>query len=281
MHVKPLTPRIGADIEGVDVANLDDAAFAAIYQAWLDHGVLRFRGQTLSEDDLQAFSARFGPLEEIPLGRLPEEMRKKIKNRFVTVISNIIVDGRPIGGLGNAEAAWHSDMTYNPTPPTASVLFSIEIPPEGGDTYFCSQYAAYDALPQDLKRRIEGLTLKHDAAHTSVGELRPGFTEPASPVEAPGAVHPIVTTHNETGRKALFLGRRDWAYIPGLPLAESEALLDEIWSYAVPPDAVFRQEWRVGDLVMWDNRCTLHRRDDFDPTQRRLLRRCQVLARAA
>jgi len=172
-------------------------------------------------------------------------------------------------------------MTYLPQPPTASVLYSVELPSRGGDTHFCSQYAAYDALPQSLLRHIEGLSIKHDAAHTSVGELRPGFAEPASPIEAPGAVHPIVCVHPETGRKALFLGRRDWAYVVGLRLEESEALLDELWTYAVRPGAVFRQEWRLGDLIVWDNRCTLHRRDDFDPSERRRLHRCQVLARAA
>lgn len=281
MQIVPLSDHMGADILDVDLAHLNDADFARIYQAWLDHLVLRFRGQTLSEDDLQAFSQRFGPLEEMPMGRLSEEMRRKIKNRYVTVISNIKVDGRPIGGLGNAEANWHSDMSYIDNPPTASVLLSVEIPPEGGATYFSNQYAAYDALPEALKQRIANLTIKHDAAHTSVNELRPGFEQPKSPIDAPGAVHPIIRTHAETGRKALYLGRREWAYVVGLPLDESERLLDELWSYAARPEFVWRQDWRVGDVIIWDNRCSLHRRDEFDPALRRLLRRCQVLAKVA
>ena len=134
-------------------------------------------------------------------------------------------------------------------------------------------------MPEAMKRRVENLSIKHDASHDSVGNLRRTYTEPASPVDAPGAIHPVVKVHPETGRKALFLGRRGWAYLPGFSLADSEALLNEIWSYAAPPQFVWRQQWRVGDIVIWDNRSALHRRDDFDPSERRLMRRCQVLAR--
>ena len=186
------------------------------------YGVLRLRNQRIDEDQLQAFSARFGPLEEIPFGRMSEADKAKVKNRYVTQLSNILVDGKPIGGLGNAEAAWHSDMTYVETPPPASVLLGVEIPPAGGDTYFADQYAAYEALPDDLRARIADLTIKHDAAHTSIGKLRPGFEPFDDPRDAPGAIHPIIQTHEETGRKALYLGRREWAYVPGLSLDESE-----------------------------------------------------------
>ena len=182
-----------AEISGVDVRSITDAEFEQLYAAWLEFGVLRLRDQPLNEDELQVFSARFGPLEEIPMGRLSESARAKIKNRYVTQLSNIIVDGKPIGGLGNAEANWHSDMTYVDTPPPASVLLGVEIPAEGGDTYFADQYAAYEALPDSLKHQIEHLTIKHDAAHTSVGKLRPGFEAFDDPRDAPGAVHPVVT----------------------------------------------------------------------------------------
>jgi len=280
MRIVPLTEHTGADILDVDVKTLTDAQFDRIYQTWLDRCVLRFRDQQLNIDDLQRFSARFGPLEEMPqYSRMSEEAQRRIANKYVTVISNVKVDGKPIGGLGNAEASWHSDMTYNPVIPTASVLLGEEIPPVGGDTHFANQFAAYEALPAALKQRLETVRIKHDAAHNSVGELRSTYAQPSSPVDAPGAVHPAVMVHPETGRKALFLGRRDWAYIPGLSLADSEALLDEIWSYAAPAQFVWTQQWRVGDVVIWDNRSALHKRDDFDPAQRRLMRRCQVLAR--
>ena len=279
IKIDPIKETFVADVDGVDVRAISAGEFDQLYQAWLHFGVLRLRQQPLSEDELQAFSARFGPLEEIPMGRLPEEARKKIKNRYVTQLSNIIVDGKPIGGLGNAEAAWHSDMTYVEIPPPASVLLGVEIPDKGGDTYFADQNAAFAALPAQLRNRVKDLTIKHDAAHTSVGSLRSGFESFDDPREAPGATHAIITTHEETGEQALYLGRREWAYIPGLSLEDSEALLDELWSYAALADNVWRQQWLPDDLIIWDNRRVLHRRDDFDRNARRLMKRCQVLGR--
>ncbi len=281
MEIVPLSEALGAEVRGVDVTALTDEAFERVYAAWLEHHVLRLRDQRLDDDALQRFSRRFGPLEEIPLGRLPAAQRAKIRNRYVTVLSNIEKDGRPIGGLGNKGAAWHSDMTYIENPPTASVLYAVEIPERGGDTEFADQHLAWERLPQELKDRVAGLSIKHDAAHTSVGDLRPGFEAFDDPRDAPGAVHPIVRTHPETGREALYLGRREWAYVPGLSLEASERLLDELWRHAVRPELVWRQRWRPGDLIVWDNRSVLHRRDDFPATSRRLMRRCQVLARAA
>ena len=281
MEIVQICDGFGADITGVDLATITDDQFETIYRAWLDYGVMRFHGQILNKDSLQSFSQRFGPLEEIPLGRLPAELRAKIDNIYVTAISNIKVDGRPIGGLGNAEAEWHSDMTYVETPPPASVLLGVEIPPHGGDTFFADQRAAYLALPNDLKNRIADLTIKHDAAHTSVGDMRPGYEPFDDPRDAPGAVHPIVRVHDETGEKCLYLGRRDWAYIPGLSLEDSETLLDELWEYAVPEGQMVEQNWTPGDVVIWDNRRCLHRRSAIDPDTRRLLLRCQVLAREA
>jgi len=271
----------GADITGVDLANLADDTFEGIYRAWLSFGVLRFKGQTLNKDSLQTFSQRFGPLEQIPTGRMSEEQKARLDNLYVTPISNIKVDGKPIGGLGDAEATWHSDMTYVEVPPPASVLLGVEIPRNGGDTYFADQRAALASLPEDLRRRIDSLSIKHNAAHDSVGNLRPGFDAFDDPRDAPGAVHPIIREHNETGDACLYLGRREWAYIPGLSLGESEALLDELWSYAVPADYVVEQNWTPGDVIIWDNRRCLHKRTSIDPSQRRLLLRCQVLARTA
>ena len=271
----------GADITGVDLANLTDDTFEAIYRAWLSFGVLRFKGQTLNKDSLQIFSQRFGPLEQIPIGRMSEEQKARLDNLYVTPISNIKVDGKPIGGLGDAEATWHSDMTYVEVPPPASVLLGVEIPQNGGDTFFADQRAALASLPDDLRQRVESLSIKHNAAHDSVGNLRPGFEAFDDPRDAPGAVHPIIRTHNETGDACLYLGRREWAYIPGLSLEESEALLDELWSYAVPADYVVEQNWTPGDVIIWDNRRCLHKRTSIDPSQRRLLLRCQVLARTA
>ncbi len=278
LKTNAITHHFVAEITGVDVKALTKNEFNAIYEAWLIYGVLRIRGQQLDEHELQCFSAKFGPLEEIPMGRLPESAKAKIKNRYVTQLSNIIENGKPIGGLGNAEASWHSDMTYVETPPPASILLGVEIPATGGDTYFADQNAALAAMPEGLVERISTLSIKHDASHTSVGTLRPGFEHFDDPRAAPGAVHPIVSTHPETGKPALYLGRREWAYIPGLELDASEALLDQIWSYAALPANVWKQQWQPYDLIIWDNRRVLHRRDDFDQHARRLMKRCQVLS---
>jgi len=277
MQITPINECFVADITDVNVATLSEHDFQTLYAAWLTFGVLRIRDQPLSEAQLQEFSARFGPLEEAPFGRMTEAQKAKIKNRYVTQLSNILVDGKPIGGLGNSEASWHSDMTYVANPPPASLLLGIEIPQLGGDTYFADQSAALDALPQALITRICKLSIKHNAAHTSVGKLRPGFDAFDDPRKAPGAIHPMIVPHNETQRPALYLGRREWAYVPGLSLEESEALLDELWSYAARPEHVWCQQWRAHDLIIWDNRRVLHRRDEFDNASRRLLKRCQVL----
>jgi taurine dioxygenase len=281
MKVTPITTNFIADIEDVNLATINDTEFEQLYSAWLEYGVLRIRNQDLDDEQLQTFSKRFGPLEEAPFGRMPEEDKAKIKHRYVTTLSNIIADGKPIGGLGNSEATWHSDMTYIETPPPASLLLGIEIPEQGGDTHFANQYAALEVLPGDLRKRIETLTVKHNAAHTSVGKLRPGFEAFDDPREAPGAIHPMIKTHNESGRPALYLGRREWAYIPCLSVTESEALLDELWAYVALEENTWRQKWQPLDLIIWDNRCVMHRRDGFDQNSRRYMRRCQVLDRNA
>jgi len=281
MKIQSFEGPLGAEITGVDLSSIGEADFARLYRAWLEYGVLRIRGQhALDDAGLERFSARFGPLEEIPV-KLPPEIKAKLPSLYVTAISNIEVNGQPIGGLGNTEAAWHSDMTYVPNPPPASVLLAIEIPESGGDTQFACQCAALEEIPETLRKRIEGKRIKHDASRTSVGEVRPGFEAIEDPSQTPGASHPIVLVHPETDRGALFLGRRDYAYIEGLSLDQSEALLDELWQYAARPENVWTQQWRERDVVIWDNRRVLHRRDEFAADSRRLLKRCQVLAREA
>ena len=281
MNVIPLTPSFVAEIQEIQLDRITDSEFERLYAAWLQYGVLRIRNQDLDDEQLQAFSQRFGPLEEAPFGRMPEAEKAKIKNRFVTTLSNIKVDGKPIGGLGNDEATWHSDMTYSETPPPASLLLGIEIPDQGGDTHFADQRAALAALPAVLRQRIESLSVKHNAAHTSVGKLRPGFEAFDDPRDAPGAIHPMIKTHNETGKPALYLGRREWAYIPGMTVTESDDLLDALWAYVAIKENTWTQHWQPFDLIIWDNRCVMHRRDGFDQNSRRYMRRCQVLPRHA
>jgi taurine dioxygenase len=271
---------IGAEVTDVDLSAIADGDFERLYQAWIERGVLRIRDQQLDDIALQTFGARFGPLEEVPV-LLSEAERSQLPSLYVTVISNIVVNGEPIGGLANQEAAWHSDMTYTETPPPASILHAIEVPATGGDTQFACQVAALEALPADLLSKISVLSIKHDASHTSIGNLRHGFEEVEDVRKVPGVAHPMIKRHEESGRDALFLGRRDFAYVAGLEIDESEQLLDRIWRYAALPQNVWTQHWRVGDVIIWDNRRVLHRRDDFDQASRRLMKRCQVLAREA
>ena len=159
--IQPMTPTFVAEISGVDVRSITDAEFEQLYAAWLEFGVLRLRDQPLNEDELQAFSARFGPLEEIPMGRLSESARAKIKNRYVTQLSNIIVDGKPIGGLGNAEANWHSDMTYNTHPPKLTMLYALQAPEFGGETAFANQVLALEEISPGLRSVLGGLRAVH------------------------------------------------------------------------------------------------------------------------
>jgi taurine dioxygenase len=265
---------LGAEVRGVDLKDLNEAVFVRVMQAWHDHAVLLFRDQTLSDQDLIAFSRRFGDLDWAPI---QENGRRFVEGLpEIYIVSNVKVNDEPIGSLGDGEAVWHTDMSYLDLPPKASMLFSLEVPPAGGNTSFCSMYAIYDALPARLKDRIAGLKIKHDGTYNSGGYVRQGVTPTDDPLTSPGAVHPLVCTHPDTGRRMLYLGRRRNAYLVGLDLADSGALLDELWSFVDRPEFVWEHVWRVGDLIMWDNRCTMHRRDAFDPHSRRIMHRTQV-----
>jgi len=274
MEVIAIGKALGAEVRGVDLAHLDAESFATVKAAWLEHLVLRFRGQRLSDPELLALSRRFGELD--PPGPNPYGAPFLPQHPEINVISNVKVEGRPIGNLGDGEASWHCDMTYVEEPPRAALLHALELPPSGGDTFWSNMYLAYETLPEALKRRIAGRRAIHDATYNSAGMMRRGMREVADPREAPGAHHPLVVAHPETRRPALFLGRRRNSYVLGLELAESEALLDELWAHATRPELTFRQEWQVNDLILWDNRCTLHRRDAFDPAARRVMHRTQI-----
>ena len=275
MQVRKIGDALGAEISGIDLSQpIAAERFAEIRAAWLAHLVIRIRGQKLSDPQLLAFSSHFGELDPPgpnPLGRpfLPDHPQ-------MNVISNIKVDGVPIGGLGDGEAIWHADMTYVERPPMAAILHALELPPTGGDTYWANMVLAYEELPLELKQQVENREAIHDATYNSAGIMRKGYADVTDPRAAPGARHPLVRTHPETGRRSLFLGRRRNSYILGLNLEESENLLDALWAHATQPRFTFRQQWRVGDVVIWDNRCTLHRRDAFDPAARRLLHRTQI-----
>jgi taurine dioxygenase len=268
------TGRIGAEVRGLDLTNIDAGAFARIVRVWHDHSVLLFRDQHLDDRGLIAFSRRFGDLDWAPV----QETGRRFVDSMpeIYVVSNVIVNGEPIGSLGAGEAVWHTDMSYLEVPPKASMLYALEVPPRGGNTSFCNMYSIYEALPTTLKERIADLKIKHDGTYNSGGYVRQGVTPSDDPRTSPGAIHPLVCTHPDTGRRMLYLGRRRNAYLVGLGLAESEALLDQLWSYVAKPEFAWEHVWTVGDLVMWDNRCTMHRRDPFDSGSRRIMHRTQI-----
>jgi taurine dioxygenase len=274
LEVLPSGKSLGAEVRGIDLRTLDDAGFASLRRAWLDNLVLLIRDQSLSDAELIAFSRRLGDLDLAPIQETGRRFVEGLPELYI--VSNVVKDGTPIGSLGNGEAVWHTDMSYVEVPPQASALYALEVPPTGGDTSFVNMYAVYDSLADDLKARIAGLRVKHDGTYNSGGFLRQGVTPTDDPRTSPGTLHPLVYVHPETGRPALYLGRRRNAYVDGLPLDESEALLDELWASVDGERFGWTNVWREGDLVLWDNRCTMHRRDSFDPSSRRVMHRTQI-----
>lgn len=275
ISIRNLDAPLGAEVRGIDLAKpLARNDVDAIEAAWRTRLVVVAHGQSLSDPQLLAFSKYFGELD--PPGPNPygEPFNKEFPE--INVISNVLENGKPIGNLGDGEAVWHADMTYIDVPPKAAILHSLEVPPGGGDTYFADMFTAYETLPADMKRIAEGKIAVHDASRNSAGFLRKGYKEVTDVRETVGARHPLVRSDPATGRKALFLGRRPNAYIVGLDVADSEALLDALWAHATQKRFAMCHEWQVGDLLMWNNLSVLHRRDPFDPNSRRIMHRTQI-----
>jgi taurine dioxygenase len=273
--IRQITPAVGAEVSGVDLAHLGNADFAAIEQAWQKSAFVLFRDQKLGDDDLLAFSRRLGELDPPP-----NQERGRISPPGypdIYVVSNVLDGkGEPIGALGAGEATWHTDMSYLEAPPDASMLYALELPASGGDTWFCGMQAAFADMPEALKATIRGRRIKHDGTYNSGGYLRQGVTPTDDPHKAPGAWHPAVCVHPATGTPTLYLGRRRNSYVEGYSPAESEAVLDALWAHATQAKYTCAHRWRIGDLVLWDNRTTMHRRDPFDPGARRIMHRTQI-----
>ena len=275
MRIISIGEMIAADIQDANLSQpLDDVSIAAITEAWNENLVLRFRNQHLSDADLIRFSSYFGELD--PPGPNPYGVTFLPEFPEINVISNVKDEvGVPIGNLGDGEAVWHADMTYIDNPPEAGILYALEVPVGQGDTYFANMVAAYNDLPSDLRVAIEGKTLIHDAAHNSAGMLRKGYEEITDVKLTPGARHPLAY-EDQHGRVSLFLGRRPHAYIVGMEESDSDSLLDALWAHATRPKYSWHNEWQKGDLVMWQNRMVMHRRDAFDPSTRRVMHRTQL-----
>ena len=260
--IRPLAPALAAEVTCRNLSLLGADERARIKQAWHDHLVLVFPGQHLTDAEQISITGIFGEFEEAVLHEA------KGKHHGVVLISN-----QPDGMLGAGELRWHSDHSFHEFPASASLLQAMEIPAVGGDTYFNNMYLALATLPAHLRARVTGLTIKNDGSLDSSGAYR--GTPVTDLLAYKGPSHPIVRTHPVTGYNALYLGRRPNAYVNGLSIPESEALLNELWAHATQPQFEYRHQWRVGDLVVWDNRAVMHRRDAFDETQRRIMHRTQ------
>ncbi|HEV7800171.1 MAG TPA: TauD/TfdA family dioxygenase [Burkholderiales bacterium] len=290
VEVVPTGAAIGAEIRGVDLAQpIPEATKAIMRKAWADHLVLLWRGQKLPDISFLEAAGIFGVTKEPAARKYQVDGGYKIGGKLVplhphvSLISNLNEEGEPVmhnGSLGSAEVVWHSDNSYAEVPPAGSMLYAVVIQDDGGgDTYFNNQYLAYAELPEDLKRAIEGRLQRHDASRNSAGVLRPTVRLPATPEDVPGPIHPLVRVHPVTGKRALYLGRRrDWPsnYIIGMPNDESEKLLDKLWAHATQAKYAWGHKWRVGDLVLWDNRCAMHYRTEVDVKQARVLYRTVI-----
>jgi len=268
LSVRPLSPALGAEILGVDLCEpLSDQIFAGILDAWHRSLVILFRDQNISEEDEVNFAVRFGP------PALVQNKQFLRSHPGVMLISNIREDGKPIGALPDGEMQFHTDQCYMERPAMASMLYAIEVPRSGGNTLFANGYAAYETLPEDVKRRIAGRRALNAYDYDTGATIRGATVRD----EAPAYAHPVVRTHPATGRKALYVNRLMTRHIEGLTPQESEELLNLLFAHQEQPKFVYEHVWRPGDLLMWDNRCALHARTDFSPDERRLMRRVTIL----
>jgi taurine dioxygenase len=270
--VVPKTKHIGAEIRGLDLRQKpDEATIKAIYQAWLDHLVVVFSGQNLSQEDLLRVTGYFG---EQGVMRRPAKFFPKGYSKIlpgIMLISNIRENGEPIGALPDGEMMFHHDMIHSEMPDKATLLYSVEIPSKGGNTLFASGYAAYDTLEPGIRNRLEGRKAIH---HYNYGSAQKGDDKG---IEAFGeCVHPVFRTNEDTGRKAVYVNRLMTVDIVDMTQEESEPLLEAVFDHAEKREFVYEHEWHVGDLLLWDNRCSSHARTDFPSSERRLMLRTTV-----
>ncbi len=281
MEFRGITPSFGVEALGGRLAELSDPEFAELHLAWKSHGVMLVRGQqSMSDAQFEAFSRRFGELDPPPNQGVGRKSVPGFPELYV-VSNELDPSGDPLGALGYSEAVWHTDMSYLPVPPIASMLLAIRLPAWGGNTWAAGMCAAYESLPPALKEKVKGLKIKHDGTLDSAGNLRKGVEDDRNPATSRGHAHPAVIRDPGTGKPALFLGRRPRAYVMGLPLAESEALLDELWKHAFQPVNVYEHAWQVGDVLIWSNYSAMHRRDEFDKNTIRRMHRSQIKGTAA
>ena len=262
---KPLDAPLGVEISGLDVRNITPADSKFIFDAWMKHHVVLVRGPVIDDAELVAFGKCFGDIEEArfksPLTSRPDIM----------VISNIREDGKVLGSLPDGEMAFHFDRIHQQKPCRGAALHAIEIPQEGGDTCFANMVTAYETLPDATKRRLEGLT--------ALNAFTYGSTQPDQKQDVtagPHANHPVVRTIPQTGKKALYVSRLMTDRINGLSPSESRALIDELCDHIEQKKFIYQHKWKIGDIIVWDNRCTSHARTDFSDKERRLMKRVTI-----
>jgi taurine dioxygenase len=266
LSVEKLTPVIGAEVKGIDLRHtLDPLSIDAIRQAWYQHTMLLIRGQDISEQEQVRFGEYFGVLGQV----IKRRTAMVDHHPSVMFISNIRENGELIGTLPDGEVYFHSDHCFVARPPAGTMLYAIEVPSCGGNTVFANMYAAYDSLPQAVKDRLEGLRA------LNVYDLRgaPAARMDFIPPNAASYVHPVVRVHPVTNRKALYVNRLMTYKIEGFADAESKNLLNDLFDYQEQRQFIYEHVWKPGDIILWDNRCTLHARTDFGASERRLLRR--------
>jgi taurine dioxygenase len=268
LGVRPLSSALGAEILGLDLRDdIDARVFAQIRDAWHQNLVIVLRGQNMSEEDQVRFAEKFGPPAMI-------HTKQFVRNHpAVMLISNIREDGKPIGALPDGEMHFHTDQCHQERPAMASMLYALEVPRAGGNTLFANGYTAYETLPPEIKRRIDGRKALNAYDYETAATKRGTRLSQSVPSYA----HPVVRTHPATGRKALYVNRLMTVRIEGLPAQESDDLLAMLFDHQERREFIYEHVWRVGDLVIWDNRCTLHARTDFSPDERRLMRRVTIL----
>ena len=276
IQVKPLGPQIGAEIQGVDVRKLDDAGFATIYRAWLDHNVVVVPDQELEIEDFLRYSRRFGVV--VPH---PSKMTRHPDHPEITLlgVNKFGADGQLDMAIYRRGAeGWHTDGAYDAEPFKATQLYALAVPSQGGDTFFASMYAAYDALPSRLQQRLDG----RKGAFTYGGRRKATALLNEEDREWTPVLHPIIRTHPETGRKGLYFDPGKILRIEGLEEAESDALIEELTERMIQPEGEYRHHWRKGDIVIWDNRCSYHKAaGDYPPDEDRIHWRVSIKERAA
>jgi putative 2-oxoglutarate oxygenase len=274
IEVRRLGPQIGAEILGVDVRALDDAGFATIYRAWLDHNVVVVPGQALEIEDFLRYSRRFGVVV-----RHPSKMTRHADYPEITLlgVNKFGADGRLDMAIYRRGAeGWHTDGAYDEEPFKATQLYALAVPSTGGDTFFASMYTAYEALPARLKARLDG----RRGAFTYGGRRKATALLDPEDREWTPVFHPIVRTHPETGRKGLYFDPGKILRIEGLDAAESDALIDELTERMIQPEGEYRHRWRPGDVVIWDNRCSYHKAaGDYPPEEDRIHWRVSIKER--